>query len=244
MRLPSQKISEFVMGGETPTVSIQANAAIDRGAVYMNTKADGLRRMMSITPWQATHAQAWDIRLSERFQGPAGEVNRFVEKLQTELSQHVPWIDPFCGGADATVLLVLKRPGPRGAMASQFLSLANDDRTAKNTIESMLKAGLRYTDLTFWNVVPWGGPREEVLTRTMRASGEEILLRMLPLLKNLRAVLLMGNEAHHFQTLFLGRSDVRVSCSPHTSPLVWNRAEKRRTILEAFQSVAQAIGRS
>lgn len=190
-------------------------------------------------PWTRTDPGAWNLRKGRRFDPRCEPLNRLAEQLQSETGAHVPWLDPFCGGVDAPVLLVLKRPGPKGAMATDFLSLANTDQTAMNTITAMREAGLACSDLVFWNAIPWSGAREERITPAMRQRGEAMLGRLLPLLPRPRAVLLVGGDAHPLgATVERWRPGVRAIACAHTSPLAWNRVRHREGILAAFRTAA------
>jgi uracil-DNA glycosylase len=120
-------------------------------------------------------------------------------------------------------------------MATGFHSLANADRTAKNTFAAMQQAGLGYSDLVFWNAIPWSGARKVPITPAMRQRGEAMLGRLMPLLPRLRAVLLLGGEAHRLRPAIEGwRPRVRVITCAHTSPLAWNHAHHREGVLAAF----------
>jgi hypothetical protein len=191
-------------------------------------------------PWGLTDERSWSVRRAHIFSQPAGEVNRVVRRLRTETSEHIPWIDPFCGGEDARVLFVAKRPGPLGAMASDFLSLANADQTAKNTITAMRYAGLKYADMVFWNAVPWSGPRTELITRSMLERGEAMLRLLLTVLPRLGTVILAGESAHAMGEVVSRRPNLRVFRCAHTSPLAWNRTRHQQGILAAFHGAAQA----
>jgi hypothetical protein len=201
-------------------------------------------RALATTPWAMTDAHSWQLRMENRFNPGCGKVNRLVEQLRAETSVDFPWVDPFCGGVDAQLLLVLKRPGPLGAMATRFLSLANTDQTAKNTIAAVQQAGLAYGDLLFWNAIPWSGPRDEKLTPAMRQRGEAMLGRLLRVLPRLRAVLLLGGDAHPLRSAIeRWRSEISVIACAHTSPLAWNQARHREGILAAFRAAAAALGK-
>lgn len=197
-------------------------------------------------PWERTDDGSWRFREANLWRRRVASVTRLVEALRQETGSHVPWLDPFCGGVEAPILLVMLRPGPRGAMASNFLSLANRDATAANTIEIVRTAGLRYTDMVFWNAIPWAGPREEKITAPMLQRGASMLGRMLVLLPRLRAIVLVGNEAQRLERSIASRADRRVLKCAHPGPFVWNQhryEELKRGIFETFQAAA-AIARS
>jgi hypothetical protein len=191
-----------------------------------------------------TNTRSWRLREEHKFAPGCQRVNRLVEQLQAETGKDIPWVDPFCGGDGAPLLLVLKRPGAVGAASTRFLSLANTDQTAKNTIAAIQQAGLTYRDLIFWNAIPWSGPRDEKLTPAMRQHGEAMLGRLLRLLPRLRAVLLLGGDAHLLRSsIERWRPEVSVIACAHTSPLAWNQVRHREGILAAFRAAAAALGK-
>lgn len=73
----------------------------------------------------------------------------------------VPDFDPDSGGVSARVLLLLEAPGP-GAVAkggsrlgSGFVSLDNNDETARNLKNAVETAVLARDEVLMWNIVPW-----------------------------------------------------------------------------------------
>ena len=192
-------------------------------------------------PWERTDEASWRFRESHVGLPRVAPLNKLVEALRQETDSHVPWIDPFCGGVEARILLVLLRPGPRGAIASNFLSLANSDATAKNTVQVLTKVGIGYREITFWNAIPWSGPREENITSAMLERGAGMLARLLPLLPPLKAVILIGGEAHRLEPLMPNEPAIHVFKCAHPGPFVWNqhryRAQKQG-IFDAFRAAA------
>jgi len=193
-------------------------------------------------PWQLMDDRSWQVRRDNVFHPRVSPINKLVEKLRIETQGHVPWVDPFCGGVDARVLMVLKRPGALGAAATNFLSLGNDDITARNTIDAIQQAGLRYEDLVFWNAIPWYASREEAISTAMRKQGAEMLRRLLPLLPNLRVVLLVGKDASYLRPIVQQANSLYVIECPHTSPLAWNQKHNRHKTIAAFKEAATRAG--
>jgi hypothetical protein len=129
-------------------------------------------------------------------------------------------------------------------MASDFLSLANDDATARNTIEVITHAGLKYQDLVFWNAIPWSGPRDEKISQDMISRGASMLNRLLPLLPCLKAVVLVGGEAQRLKNLIKWSGKIRVFECAHPGPFVWNQHRYRNhkmSIFSTFQAAAEVI---
>lgn len=196
------------------------------------------------TPWLRTDQASWQFRRDHLWDPRVAEMNKLVETLRHVTHSHVPYIDPFCGGRDATILLVLLRPGPKGAMASDFLSLANNDATARNTIEVLKDTGIGYSQLVFWNAIPWSGARKEKITPSMIDRGARMLDNFLPFLPSLRAVVLVGGEAQRLRQLVNWRRGVDVSECAHPGPFVWNQhryQEQKRGIFDTFRAVAALL---
>lgn len=193
------------------------------------------------TPWKLNDQASWNRRVGSMFSPRAEPLNRFVKVLRQETQKHVPWIDPFCGASDARILLVLKRPGPRGATETDFLSLANTDRTALNTIDVMQDAGIEYRQVTFWNAIPWSGDRKEVITSSMLEKGASMFQRLLPLLPKIKYVILLGREAQRICPMMRWPRGVRPLMCAHPTPIVWNQHRFRthkESIYAAFRTAA------
>jgi uracil-DNA glycosylase len=196
------------------------------------------------TPWNRNDEASWTFRESRVGLARIASLTTLIEALRKETNRHVPWIDPFCGGIEAKILLVLLRPGPRGAMASNFLSLANSDATAKNMVQVVTEAGIRYRELTFWNAIPWSGPREEKITSAMLERGAGMLARLIPLLPTLKAVILIGREAQRLEPSMPNEPSIQVFRCAHPGPFVWNQHRYRplkQGIFDAFRSAATLL---
>jgi len=192
--------------------------------------------------WQLRDDRSWQFRLDHVHDPRIGPINRLVESLRVETEWDIPWVDPFCGGIAAKILLVLKRPGPAGATSANFLSLADADHTARNTVVAMQQAGLRYEDLVFWNAIPWPGPRGEKITAAMRREGAPMFRRLLPLLVRLQVVILIGKDAHYLRPVAAQIAALHIIECPHTSPLAWNQKNHRDRIMAAFREAALMAG--
>jgi hypothetical protein len=137
----------------------------------------------------------------------------------------------------------LLRPGPRGAMACNFLSLDNTDATARSTVNVLTEVGIAYRDLTFWNAIPWYGPREEKITSAMLERGSDMLGRLQHLLPNLEAVILLGRDAQRLERFISRTLALRVLKCALPSPFVWNQHRYRSLkegIFDTFR-IASAV---
>ncbi|HVM81918.1 MAG TPA: hypothetical protein VMU06_23050 [Stellaceae bacterium] len=194
-----------------------------------------------LTPWERTDEASWQRRKDNLWISPVAPLNKLVEELRRETADHVPWIDPFCGGTEAQIMAVLLRPGRLGAMATDFLSLANGDPTARNMIKALTEVGISYRKMMFWNAIPWAGEREEKITSAMREQGRAMLERLVPLLPELKSAILVGGEAQRVGKLVTWPPTVRVLECAHPGPFVWNQfryREQKQGIFEAFRKAA------
>jgi len=190
-----------------------------------------------VTPWKHNDRASWERREANRLTPRVEPLNRLVEVLRHESNEHIPWIDPFCGGIEARILLVLERPGRLGAIETDFLSLANVDDTARNTIAVMRAAGISYCDVTFWNAIPWSGDQKRV-TASMRPEGSVMFGRLLPRLPRLRTIILMGNEAQRIGPLIQWPKSIDALKCAHPGPFVWNQlryTSQKEGIFAAFR---------
>ena len=80
----------------------------------------------------------------------------------------VPHFDPFDGGIDARLLLLLETPGP-GPDRTRFVSRDNPSGTARNLRRYLEAADIGRHDIVQWNCVPWivhaPGARNRALRR-------------------------------------------------------------------------------
>ena len=126
-------------------------------------------------------------------------------------------LDPANGNLTAKVLLVLEAPGP-GAVASKRVSINNDDPTARNLKALLAKGELTSADLIIWNVVPWYCGNEEktkieVPSAKDVAEGIESLCTFVALLKNLKAIVLVGSTARKAHVRLSAKTRARIlSC--------------------------------
>ena len=155
-------------------------------------------------------------------------LDAFVQRLRGTRSDpcDVPGFDPQNGNLNAKLLLVLEAPG-QGAVASKRVSIDNDDPTAKNLKALLAKAGIRKDDLIVWNVVPWycGSPDKkkiEVPSVKSLTEGIESLCTLVPLLKNLEAIVLVGSTARKAHVRLSAITQARILSCHHMSQRVLN----------------------
>lgn len=183
-------------------------------------------------------------QLHERHVAPLTE---FVEALRKEKgpAYEIPYFDPWDGGTDARVLNLLEAPGAK-AVRSGFVSRNNPDETAKNSFELHKAAGISRCLAVSWNIVPWyigSGTRIRAAKAKDIADGARSLEKLLSLLPNLQAILLIGRKAERAAELIQKlRGDLRVFRSPHPSPLFVNHAPgNRERILAVLHEVRRFL---
>jgi hypothetical protein len=144
-------------------------------------------------------------------------LNAFVDQLRIRRGGTIPYIDPDWGGVDATILFVLLRPGLRAA-ESGLLSIENQDLTARYMLELLREAAIPIDASAVWNIVPWYGPRSELVSSHHIAEGVLYLNEFMLLLPRLRSLVLIGRVAQSAELSLKMPSGVRVFRAPHTSP--------------------------
>jgi uracil-DNA glycosylase len=183
-------------------------------------------------------------RRRELYEPHIAPLTRFVESLRVRVGPEaaIPYFDPWDGGVRAEVLYLLEAPGAK-AVASGFISRNNPDETARNFFEMNAEAGIPRDRTVTWNIVPWyigSATRIRAANRTDISLGIECLTELLPLLPELRAVVLLGHKAEAAaEPIARLRPDLRLFRSPHPSPLyVNNKPGNRDRILMVLRDVA------
>jgi uracil-DNA glycosylase len=168
-------------------------------------------------------------------------LTEFARKIAEEHRVDVPLFDPAGGGVNAKVLLLLESPGT-AAMRSGLVSLDNDDPTDVNTFTALAEGGLSRRVCVSWNVVPWhvAGPSPSPVD--LRGAAPH-LVTLLRLLKDLKAVVVLGRPAGSAWNLSGRGYGLKVFNAPHPSPLSINRDRATRwpQLVEAFKKAAEAI---
>jgi|SRR5208283_1255137 len=156
----------------------------------------------------------------------------YVTKLRRQQpTWEVPDFDPAGGGAEARVLFLFEKPGPKTAATngSGFLSIHNDDPTAEATYRFALERNrLPMHWCLFANVIPWwDGTRK--ISPEQRLLSAEAIEELLHLLPELRAIVLVGGTAQRAwkQSGLQTPAGVKLWRSDHPSPLVRARHRAR-----------------
>ncbi len=123
-------------------------------------------------------------------------INEFVATLQNlDGRGWLPSVAPLHGGSDAVILSVLRDPGPKTQQGtgSGLLCIENDDPTAEAQCKLFDEYGISPRWVLPWNAYPW------YINRKPRAAekdvGAQVLCDLIGLTRNLRVVLLQGNDA-------------------------------------------------
>jgi hypothetical protein len=196
-------------------------------------------------------------RMAERYLGPIGDLNRWVDGVRAETGESVPYFDPRAALDGAKVLLLLQDPSGAADGESGFISRDNNDQTAHNVYELYLKTSLRYEDCIAWNVIPWWvanpakGPRSLASEARRARQYLEEVIDLLP--GDLAAVIVMGETqtqpawqaaVGHRHSSFRG-AEVRFTA--HPGPLAINQTDKKTgrrkgdLIADAFSEVANML---
>lgn len=168
-------------------------------------------------------------------------------RRQTDLV--LPLVDPADAAVNAKTLILLDAPGTLApdsldAPGSGFASVDNDDPIAESLWN--LRNDIAFDDVMVWNIVPWylsAGRKKPNAPEV--AQGAMELRALLPLLKNLRVVVLCGPHAQdgwwkHVEPL-LGNTYSAFN-APHPSPLSLKQPGRREEIEKVFARAKQVAG--
>jgi uracil-DNA glycosylase len=136
----------------------------------------------------------------------------------------VPDVDPFDGGTEARLLLLLETPGP-GSAPLRFVSRDNPTGTAANIRRFFGEAGIDRADSVIWNAVPWvihaPGARNRTPRRGEVAAGLAELPAFLALLPRLTVAVLAGRVAAEARLVIAAvRPGLPAIEMPHPSPTI------------------------
>lgn len=156
----------------------------------------------------------------------------------------VPYPDPDSAGVDARALFLLSTPGPKAKAGegSGLLSIENNDPTAARCYRTLQAAGLPYSRCVSWNAVPWPTAGRTPTTGEMTAA-RPWLARLLDLLPELRAVVLLGRVAQDCWRRAAPPlpAGVTVLEAPHPSNLGMNQPGAPERLAEAVRRTAEVV---
>ncbi|GJD85768.1 hypothetical protein HPGCJGGD_3660 [Methylobacterium haplocladii] len=162
-----------------------------------------------------------------------------ARRIATERSAAVPDPDPFDGGVEARLLLLLETPGP-AIVRTGIVSRDNPTGTAANLFRFLRAGDIARADTLIWNTVPWVIHVEGALNRTPRRSEQRLAERyldpLLDCLPHLAVVVLAGRIAGAVrEPLERLRPGLPIVAIPHPSPtFVCTSPSVRERILTGF----------
>ncbi|MEH8993132.1 uracil-DNA glycosylase [Klebsiella quasipneumoniae subsp. quasipneumoniae] len=154
----------------------------------------------------------------------------YVESIRERLGDNVfiPDFDPLDGGINAEFIFLFEKPGPQTDLrngGSGFISRDNNDDTAKAIFCFMQSIGLDRKRTLLWNTIPaWDNSRAYQALHVRK--GIEILDELLPLLSNLKTIILVGKQAQKARKWLKARG-YDIAESYHPSPCVKARYRQK-----------------
>ncbi|CAD5731921.1 Uracil DNA glycosylase superfamily [Escherichia coli] len=108
----------------------------------------------------------------------------------------MPWFDPADGGINARILILLQSPA-KSELSPRFVSQDNPGPSQQNLNRFLKQAKIKRQNIIIWNTIPWLMPTNTKIipTRENINKGLNIIKSLMPLLKNLRVILLAGSVA-------------------------------------------------
>lgn len=160
------------------------------------------------------------------FQPHIAPLIEFVQQLRKRDTNEYPFFDPLDAGVNAEILFLFEKPGPmtvpKGRLSksgSGFISRDNDDPTAEATFSFMEEAEIPRSKSVIWNTVPCWNGRRKILQNELE-DGIRDLRSLLPLLPDVKKIVLVGRKAERAKSLIQRGSQYQVFTSAHPSPLV------------------------
>jgi hypothetical protein len=173
----------------------------------------------------------------------------WADDLAARRNVTVPNFDPAESGVHSRVLLLMEAPGPMANASnlrpgSGFISVDNNDATAENAWRLRDETGL-HDGVLHWNIVPWYlGPASKKPTPAELGQGSSELLRLLPLLPELRVVIASGLVAQNGWRKHVApfvSADLTVIDAWHPSPLSMNQPGKRDEARSVYEHAASLV---
>lgn len=193
-------------------------------------------------------------RLERRYDGVVGGINRWVDDVRGRTGEKVPYADPEAGANGIGALMLFQDPSEAAESGSGFISRHNNDPTARNAYEAHELAGIEYSRILHWNVVPWWAsknpafPGRTAQNETPRAA--PFLAELLELIDP-AVVVVSGGAAQRAWKTAASRglpahcANLPVLTCPHPSPLSYPRVDKktgelnRTLIVKTFKKAQQ-----
>lgn len=153
-------------------------------------------------------------------------LNSLVNDLRDARPQNagsVPYFAPLNGGTDATILCLLPSPAQDSADGEFVLSTEDDDAAAEALATLLEESGIDTKEVVLAHAYPWERAADASgrLTGAETTAGLEPMSRLLRLVPNLRAVILMGKGPEDFWgkvTKKYPQAITRITAIPSFSP--------------------------
>ena len=136
-----------------------------------------------------------DQLLMARYDPHIAPFNRYVDRLEKERGQWLPYLAPTYGGVDARLLSLFQDPGPMTQVGSGtgLLCVENPDDTAARYLSLLNSSGIDVADTVSWNAYPWYLGRQP--TDAELEAALPVLASIIELMPRLEVVLLHGVSA-------------------------------------------------
>ena len=182
--------------------------------------------------------QASSARLEEPHIAPLTE---FVKRIRLETDAKVPWFDPADAGVEARALFLFQDPGRSGAAVSGYVSVDNDDPSARAITQLRASAGLRRGEVVHWNAIPWELDRDPKVSDIVDA--QPYTDELIDLLPCLQVVVAFGRWAQQawIGRRYGGRFDIVGFGCPHTSQRALNQPGNRERVAATLAETRRVL---
>ena len=185
----------------------------------------------------------------ERLQRLTAPHMRDLEQLRLRIEaasgETVPHFDPDSGGVDAEALFVLRDPSVAASEVSGFISIDNNDPTARAATSFYDATGLDRQRTLHWNAVPWEVGKRPIAQQAQLAG--PYLQELVSMLSLLKVIVVLGRPARESWDLLDIDPGVPVLRCPHPNPQAWHQIDRlsgrlnKEVTAEAFAEVAHIL---
>lgn len=167
-------------------------------------------------------------------------------RIEDATGEKVPHFDPDSAGVEAEALFVLRDPSTAAAEGSGFISIDNNDPTARANTMFYDQTGLDRKRTLHWNAVPWEVGSRPIAREASRAR--PYLLELVQMLERLKVIVVLGKPARESWELLYFDPGVPVIKCPHPNPQAWHRMDQgtgrsnKDVTIDAFVQVVRILG--
>ena len=191
---------------------------------------------------------------SELWAEHVAPLNSLVQDLRAESPGNtgsVPFFAPLHGGTDATILCLMPAPDAanRAEDGEDILSTEDDDASAEALATLLAESEIDTKEVVLWHAYPWYRAEGAAgrLTGAETNAGLEPMGRLLRLVPNLRAVILMGKGPEEFWaklTKKYPQAVTRITAIPSFSPaplsLSGTTAQREQRVARRSEAMREA----